>query len=361
MTRKTLGHIELIWRCPRCGTNNPGPQRTCLGCGAAQPTDVKFEQPVGAELIQDEAKQKEAAAGPDIHCPYCGTRNPAGSEVCHQCGGELVEGEKRDTGQVIGAYTTAPPPQITCPRCGTLNPNNALLCSQCSAPLTTETVQPVSPAAPVPAPRRGLSWAMIFGLLGLVVLCGIIIAVFARGAQRNELVGVVQQVRWERAIPIEALVDVEYRDWRDEIPAEATIGVCQQAFRYESSEPEPNSEEVCGTPYTEDQGSGYAEVVQDCVYRVYDESCTYQMSEWRVVDTLTMSGSDYNPQWPAISLAEGQRQGQDWQETYTVWFEADGTRYAYQVSGLEAFQGFQPGSQWTLVIDGFGNMVGVEQ
>jgi predicted nucleic acid-binding Zn ribbon protein len=361
MARKTVGHIELIWRCPRCGTTNPGPQRTCLGCGAAQPPDVQFEQPVGAELIQDEAVQKEAESGPDIHCPYCGTRNPAGSQICQQCGGDLVEGEKRAEGQVLGAYTDAPPPQIACPRCGTLNPNDALHCSQCNAPLIPETVQPTSPAATVTAPRRGLSWAMIVGLLGLIVLCGLVIAMLLRGGQRNELVGVVEQVRWERAIPIEALVEAEYRDWRDEIPADATIGVCQQAFRYESSEPQPNSEEVCGTPYTVDEGSGYAEVVQDCVYRVYAESCTYQMSEWRVVDTITTSGTDYNPQWPTVSLAEGQRQGQTWSETYTVWLEADGTHYAYQINELDVFQSFQPGSQWTLLVNGFGDLVGVEQ
>lgn len=358
MTRKTLGHIELIWRCPRCGTTNPGPQRTCLGCGAAQPADVKFEQPVGAELIQDEVKQAEAAAGPDIHCPFCGTRNPAGNEVCLQCGGDLVEGEKRAAGQVIGAYTEAPPPQINCPSCGTPNPNNARICSQCNAPLNPETVQPTQPAPP--APRRSLSWAMILGLLAVVVLCGVVIAMFARGAQRNELVGVVDRVMWERAIPIEALVQVEYTDWRDEIPADAVIGTCKDAFRYESSEPEPNSEEVCGTPYTEDQGSGYAEVVQDCVYRVYAESCTYQVSEWRVVDTLTTSGTYDNPYWPTVSLADGQRQSQEWQETYTVWFEADGKSYPYQVDELEVFQGFQPGSQWKLTVSGFGNIVGVE-
>ena len=77
MARKTVGHIELIWRCPKCGSANPGPQRFCTGCGAAQPRGVKFEQPVGAELISDENKKKEAAAGPDIHCPYGGARNPA--------------------------------------------------------------------------------------------------------------------------------------------------------------------------------------------------------------------------------------------------------------------------------------------
>lgn len=201
---------------------------------------------------------------------------------------------------------------------------------------------------------------MILGLLAIVVLCGVVIAMFARGAQRNELVGVVDRVMWERAIPIEALVQVEYTGWRDEIPADAVIGTCKDAFRYESSAPEPNSEEVCGTPYTEDQGSGYAEVVQDCVYRVYAESCTYQVSEWRVVDTLTASGADITPLWPTVSLAEGQRQSQNWQETYTVWFDVEGKSYPYRINEVEVFQGFLPGSQWKLIVSGFGNVVGVE-
>jgi ribosomal protein L40E len=358
MTRKIVGHIELVWRCPRCGTINPGPQPACQGCGAAQPEDVQFEQPVGAELIQDEAKQKEAEAGPDIHCPYCGARNPAGAEACGQCGGDLVEGQERQVGKVLGAYSEAPLPQITCPRCGTLNPNSAGACTQCGAPLTLQTVQPAQPA--VPTGQGVPKWVMIAGLVGLLVLCGIIVSIFARGSQRNELTGVVQQVRWERAIPIEALVEVEYQDWRDEIPPNAAIGTCKQAFRYESSEPEPNSEEICSTPYTVDQGSGYGQVVQDCVYRVYAETCSYQVPEWRVVDTLKLSGTDFSPQWPAVSLAEGQRHGQERSETYTVWFEADGQQYPYRIGEVEAFLGFQPGSEWTLLVNGFGDLVGVE-
>jgi ribosomal protein L40E len=359
MTRKTVGHIELVWRCPRCGTVNPGPDQACRGCGAAQPADIQFEQPVGAELIQDEAKKAAAAAGPDIHCPYCGARNPAGVEACRQCGGDLLEGQKRQAGQVLGAFQDAPPPQIACPRCASLNLNTARTCSQCGAPLTPQTVQA---ASPVPAPRqRAPKWALIAGLLGFLVVCGIVLAIFVRGSHRSELTGVVQEVRWERAIPIEALVDVEYQDWRDEIPPNATIGTCKQAFRYESAEPEPDSEEVCGTPYTVDQGSGYAQVVQECVYRVFADSCVYRVPEWRVVETLNLSGTDYNPQWPAVSLSEGQRQSQEWSENYTVWFQADDERFTYRVRELEAFLDFQPGSQWTLLVNGFGDLVGVEQ
>ena len=407
MARKTVGHIELIWRCPKCGSVNPGPQRFCTGCGAPQPKDVVFEQPVGAELIQDEAKKKEAAAGADIHCPYCGARNPAGTEICKQCGGDLLGGEARQAGEVLGAYEAPPAPATTpskestpaaagtpagavpafgsaapgskpatpetetppsgakpaetiCPRCGTSNPNLALRCSNCGAPLNVETVKPSAPAAP--AAGAGLpKWLIIVGVVALVALCIFIFSMIQRGQETSQVRGVVQSVRWERTIPIEAMVDVEYQAWRDEVPAGVSLGTCQDRLRYESAEPEPDSEEVCGTPYTVDQGSGYAEVVQDCVYRVYDDYCSYTQPEWRVVDTLNVSGADLNPRWPSVSLAEGQRQGEQLQESYTILFTVDGEQYSYPVSSLEAFDDFQPGSEWNLTVNGFGDLVGVER
>jgi len=417
MARKTVGHIELVWRCPKCGSVNPGPQRFCSGCGAAQPADVQFEQPVGAELIRDEAKKKEAAAGPDIHCPYCGARNPAGTEICQQCGGDLLGGEARPTGQVIGAFDApeamTPPPasgpspkeeeahaapgastpsadkptgmpaptptpvagaaggaaaagaavagaQTICPRCGTPNPNLALRCSNCGAPLDVQTVKPQPPTATpgrAPLPK----WLIIAGALLLVAACVFIFSLIQRGQQTSQARGVVQSVQWERIIPIEALVDVEYQAWRDEIPAGVSVGACRERVRSESAEPKPNAEEVCGTPYTVDKGSGYAEVVQDCVYRVYDDYCSYTQPEWRVVDTVSVSGADLSPRWPSVSLAEGQRQGEQVQENYTVVFSVDGQQYSYPVGSLDAFDDFQPGSEWTLSVNGFGDVVEVRK
>ncbi len=404
MARKTVGHIELVWRCPKCGSVNPGPQRFCTGCGAAQPADVKFEQPVGAELITDEAKKKEAGAGPDIHCPYCGARNPAGTEICKQCGGDLLGGEAREAGQVLGAFDTpeamTPPPaegapaagtpvagtpvpgaqtddtaapgmpvaagaavarpQTTCPRCGTLNPNLALRCSNCGAPLNVETVKPSAPAA-APARAPLPKWLIIAGALVLVAACIFIFSLIQRGQQTSQVRGVVQSVNWERIIPIEALVEVEYQAWRDEVPGGVSLGACREQMRYESADPQPNSEEICGTPYTVNQGSGYAEVVQDCVYRVYDDYCSYTQPEWRVVDTARVSGADLNPRWPELSLAQGQRQGEKLQESYTIVFTVDGQQYSYPVNSLEAFDDFQPGSEWNLTVNGFGDLVGVER
>ena len=43
MARKTLGFVPLIWQCPHCETQNPGPIKTCTSCGAPQPDNVDFK------------------------------------------------------------------------------------------------------------------------------------------------------------------------------------------------------------------------------------------------------------------------------------------------------------------------------
>jgi len=104
MAKKTLGYEELQWTCPNCDGINPGPEKTCGNCGAPQPDDVKFEQAVRSELLQDEEAIARAKAGPDIHCPYCEARNPGNAQNCSQCGGDLVGGEQRTSGEVVGAF-----------------------------------------------------------------------------------------------------------------------------------------------------------------------------------------------------------------------------------------------------------------
>jgi len=131
MPQKTVGYVELEWTCPKCKSRNPGTRRACASCGAPQPRDVQFEQPVQDQVISDEKVIAVAAAGPDIHCAYCGARNPAGAKVCKQCGADVGEGVAREAGRVVGALQIEEAPPITCPSCGSPNPATALKCSKC--------------------------------------------------------------------------------------------------------------------------------------------------------------------------------------------------------------------------------------
>ena len=144
------------------------------------------------------------------------------------------------------------------------------------------------------------------------------------------------QVAWERSIAIEALGPVERQDWADDLPSDAGDVSCREALRGTSDSPEPGAIEVCGTPYTLDSGSGFGEVVQDCVYEVYDEMCSYTVLDWAPFDRVAASGSDLSPYWPQPSLAADQRLGAQ-EESYRVVLVTEDGRYVYEPSGEAEF------------------------
>ena len=358
MARKELGHIELQWTCPNCNGINPGPEKHCLNCGAPQPEDVEFEQADHQELITDEEKIVQAEAGADIHCPFCGSRNPAGIEVCHNCGGDLVEGLKRESGRVVGAYKTGPVTMIACPHCGEENPGNEKTCASCGGSLAVKkTAEPQLVESPQSTSRTRM-WIIIGVVAALVIACGAYLF-FANRTQATT--GVVDTVNWERSVPVEAMLPVDHKDWQDQIPSEAVMGTCSEEVRSVQSDPAPNSVEICGTPYTVDSGSGFGDVVQDCEYEVYESFCTYTLDEWQVVDIVVASGSDLSPLWPEPVLDEGQRVAEKWEETFTIVFVSGGEIYRHTTTDINLFQSAQTGSEWTLNINTFGNLVSIEQ
>ena len=358
MAKKKLGNVELQWTCPNCGAINSGPEKVCQSCGAPQPEDVVFEQATHQELISDEKVAEKAAKGPDIHCPYCGARNPADAKVCSQCGGDLSEGARRKAGQVVGAFETGPVKMIKCPHCGAENPDTAKTCSQCGASLHVEKPPKVKLAPPSTKSKTGLSIALI---AVVIVLCAAV-ALFAMFAMRTkDIQGTVTAVRWERSIPIMAYLPMEYENWQDQIPQDAQIESCRQEERMVVEEPVPDATEECGTPYTVDTGTGYGDVVRDCVYHVYDNYCTYSVNEWQVVDTVSVSGTDYAPYWPQPSLEEGQQLGEDRTEEYKIMFDAGDKDYTYTTSDYNLFQSCQIGTTWKLNVNSFGTVVSIEQ
>ncbi len=354
MTEKTLGYIELEWTCKRCGTVNPGTEKTCLNCGAAMADQDQFDLPGGQELISDPEKLAQAEAGPDVHCPFCGTRNSGGAAVCSQCGAELKDAQARQVGQVLGAYSSKPAEDTICPSCGTPNPPGAARCTNCAGSLAGER-RPTAPAA-APASqgaRKPNRTMIIIGAVFMGVLClGAILFLFL-GARTEAQAAVVQSVLWERSIAVVEQQPVEHQDWRDQIPDGAQTGTCRMEYRYTQPDPAPGAEEVCGTPYTVDQGSGIAKVVQDCEYRVYDDWCDYSQLEWVAVDTITAQGSDTHPLWPVVSLASGQQEGER-QEAYVIVFQSGGETYTHRISDPAEFTLFEPGSEWTLEVNTFG-------
>ncbi len=360
MTKKSVGYVKLEWTCPNCGTRNPGPQKTCTGCGYPQPDDVEFEQAASEELIKDQAEIEKAEKGPDIHCFYCGARNPADAKTCSQCGGDLTQGSKRKAGKVLGAHKKGPAGTITCKSCGAEVPANAPKCPNCGASLAEPKAKP-KPATAQSAPAKPLNKFVIFGILALVLAsmacCGFFLF------STKDLSGTVAGVAWERSVAIEAFGPVKHEDWQENIPAGANTGVCTPKVHHTQDSPpadRSSAKEICGTPYTVDKGSGYGEVVQDCRYEVYKDWCSYTVDEWQVVDRVKLQGQDLNPQWPGnLSLNNNRREGTR-SEEYEIIFDADGERYTYTTGNFNLFQQAKPGSRWILTVNKLGGVTGIE-
>lgn len=364
MTQKTVGYVELEWTCTYCGTRNPGTQKKCSGCGAMMGEEDQFEAPVQQELITDEAKLAQAKRGmPDIHCPYCGTRNVAGSEKCRHCGGDLTGAKTREKGRVVGAYRAGPMADVPCPYCATPNPANAVKCKKCGGnlqkPAEPSPAKLATKPTAAPKPRSRVAGLAIATVVVLMSICAV--AYFVLGSRTTDTPAVVQSVMWERSIEIMEERPATHEDWEDQIPSGALIGSCSKEFRRTQSEPAPGAEEVCGTPYTVDQGDGTGKVVQDCEYRIYDNRCEYTVNEWTVVDKVVAQGNDLNPQWPNVSLWSDQREGGRAEE-YVVTFRADDREktYTYDVDSANEFSRFDVGSFWTLKVNAFGNVTDAE-
>jgi ribosomal protein L40E len=360
MAKKRLGYVELEWTCSNCGSRNPGPQKMCSNCGSPQPEDVEFEQKASEALLEDEEKLAQAKAGPDIHCYYCGTRNPATAKTCSQCGAALAEGERRKSGQVLGAHRTGPAEPLLCPNCSAENNPNEDICANCGAALPRPKARPEPAAAPKPARKGGIPGKVIGIGVAVVValLCGVLIFFFNR---TEEVSGRVERIEWQRDIEIEGLVAVEYDDWRSDIPNDAVVGRCTLRVHHSQDDPpaRDQSKEICGTPFTVDSGSGFGEVVQECRYEVYQEWCDYTVEEWRQVDTVTLTGDDFNPQWPQFTPGPNQREGGR-AETYRCYFATEQGQRAYATSNFSRYQDCEIGSRWNLDVNSFNVVLDIE-
>ena len=348
-SRQSKGFIELEWVCPSCNSRNRGPLKTCENCGAAQPENVKFYAPAEAKLIQDENAAKIASVGPDIHCGFCGTRNRGDATVCSQCGGDLKEGRKREAGREM--QREAPVMEVKCTNCGEANPSTRTMCSNCGAPLPKAGVQPPAPVKPAmaspaqpSAAKRGVPWVVIGGIVACIAV--IITVCIMSFFPSKAVTATVQDVYWQSSVPLLEEQSVRHSDEAGSAPSGAYDVSCRTETR-----------QVCEDK-TIDTGNGYAEVVTEC----HDENqqyCSYTLDEWKTIETYTLDGHDFEPLYTSPDLAFGQRLGEVTM-TFTVYFYGDGETYTYNLNDLYEFQKFSIGSAWTLRLNAFGVVVGVE-
>ncbi|OGO66757.1 MAG: hypothetical protein A2029_03150 [Chloroflexi bacterium RBG_19FT_COMBO_47_9] len=351
MTQKELGYVELEWTCKRCGTINPGMKRVCTNCGAPIGQDDKFELPDQQELITDQEKLEEAGKGPSIHCPYCNVLNSADAKICIQCGGDIQEGLARQAGEVLGAYKAEAVPDKPCPFCNQPVKANAQRCPNCGGSLVEITKHTATQSKTQKTPI----WLIVAGIAVGVMCIASIIAFIALSNRTNDVTARVVDRNWQLSIEIREKQPVQKSNWSEDVPSDAQDVSCEDKYKETRTEPAPNSVEVCGTPYTVDQGSGAGMVVQDCEYQVYASYCDYTILDWTVVDSVIAQGMDTNPVWPVLTLQSGQQEG-DRSEQYYVTFNADGETYTYDPADLSEYSQFETGSEWILSINTFGEI-----
>lgn len=356
MVKKTIGYVELAWTCPHCDSENPGPRKFCTGCGAPQPGDVQFHQLAEAVLLTEEADIRKAKAGPDVHCPYCRARNPGDAAYCGACGGDLTDAEARQSGQIVGAYREAKGLETKCPHCGTLNKSSAMECAGCGASLRGVRADDELKTTVATQKTHARRYVGI-GCMALLLL-GAAAFLFSL-LNKEQATGVVEQVSWERSIPVLGLAPVKQEDWIDQLPEDAEDIECRETLRTTSDEPVSGAVEVCGTPYTIDEGSGFGEVVQDCTYDVYDDFCSYMTTDWAVLGVQTVSGDDLEPIWPELLLGPDQQAGERTAE-YSVIFDTSEGTYRYVTDDESEFIQYRPGSSWIIEVNRLGGVSVIE-
>lgn len=356
MAKESLGYVELEWTCPFCNTRNPGRVKVCRSCGAPQPKDVQFHQAGEDKIVTDQEGLELANAAPDVHCPFCGTRNPATATKCSRCGGDLTGAEQRESGEVIGAAQSKPAPDIKCDYCGTLNPATNAKCQNCGSPLGV-VARPAA-AAPAAAPAKMSPALMIIGAIVLLAICGAIAFFFMRGNSTESNIARVSNVNWKRSIVILGYAPATFSTWADELPQDAEVSYCSERERGRSAFATENSEEICGTPYLVDQGTGFGEMVQDCEYIVYDDYCEYTVMQLQPVGVMEETGANLNPFWPETRLQPDQELGER-NEVYQITFDVDGETVVYNTESLNEYLQFEPNSEWEVEVNGFGRIVDI--
>jgi len=363
MARKTVGYVQLQWTCPNCNTKNPGLVKVCKSCGSPQPDNVQFEKPEEQKIEKEGAVAAAGRKGADIHCGFCGARNPADAKICSQCGGDLTQGKARQKGKVVSAYEpdkVDKTPRV-CAHCGTSNPPGSTTCKNCGANLVTEkaAVPAQTGGATGGAKKFPVGCIIAAAAVVIIVIVFFIVMAVLGGRTKDTLDAYVSNVHWERAVVIEGIGPVSKEGWFDDIPGDAEIGSCRQELYSTQSEYAPGAEEVCGTPYVEDTGSGAGEVVQDCEYHIYADYCDYTVLDWTQVDQVVLQGEDIYPQWPSPQLGSDQRLGSQ-SEDYTVVFETDQGEYTYKPGNEQTFEQYNMGSEWKLNVNTFNQIVSIE-
>lgn len=346
-TSRLLGTYVALWDCASCGAKEiSGLKKKCPTCDSPKEdrhNEIYYtDKKKGKKLSNEEMNQAGISAehNSDHDCRYCGATLKPTTETCPICGGKVEDAVEVSDDLAATAG------------------------KQKSATTKKSGVVPL---------------LIIGGVVVLAAVCGLVSMILRDKTQKTT----VESVSWRRTVSEEAYEYVEKEGW--ELPDDADLideerkqkGTEQVISGYKDEEKcttkkvQDGYEEVCAVEdITYDDGT--TDSVETCtnepvykdvetcktekvpVYKdqkVYATWYTYDIWDWVEVDSETVTGNDYEPEWPVIDIANDNRKGGEVEE-YTIVFEdADGNKYEYTTDSFSEFEEYTEGSSWEIEID----------
>ncbi|MEM7370830.1 MAG: Ran-binding zinc finger domain-containing protein [Bacteroidota bacterium] len=313
------------WDCPTCGNKGVlGPETKCPNCGAPRPKDVRFYLPTDAELVQDEARIKEAEAGVDWICGHCTSQNKAVDTLCFSCGNprdessDDVDLQEREYG---------------------------------SSEVPTDSFAPKRTRHPLEEPKSLTSNRRSPVRKFLIAAVLILVGIFALRSFPTEIDVSVEQFSWQRDIQMLHYEPVQQEAW-DRAPSDAfdvrssrEIKTYNQVLRGYETKTRTRQVQVgteryvcgkidkgngyfvdkyCTRPVYESRQETYKEPVYDQV-PVYGTKYYFKTMKWVKANVITAKAKDHSPQWPnppPQADADKWKQG-DRQEVYFIFVKED--------------------------------------
>ncbi len=292
---------EMVWDCPACETQGllGVTHRHCPACGAAQDPSRRYFPPDDARVAVDDHPYQ----GVDVVCGACDTPNAAKAQFCVGCGSPLS-----------GAAAAALRAEQVAGASGFADDSARAAKAEADARRDADRAARMAAAASAPpaAPASG-GWGWALPIAGggalIAVCCGVVGAfLFWKQDASIEVTG----HEWSRTIEVEALQSVVDEAWRDELPADAQDVRCRDERRGSTRVPDGQD---CRDVRV-DLGDGSFTTRQDCTAKFreeprFDARCRYTVKRWKTVDTARAGGAALvpAPEWPAVSLATGRREG----------------------------------------------------
>lgn len=284
---------EMIWDCKFCGQKKllGLTHRFCAGCGAPQDPAARYF-PADHEKV---AVHNHEFVGADVACPACKQPMSRAAKCCTNCGSPIDKGAEvaRRADVVVGPGGGPPMHQPA------LTGADAFAAGRYGP-----DAQPTPMGmASQPVAKKGFPVLLaVLGGLGLLVIVGILVAVF----WKREGVFEVTSHAWERNIAIERFETFRKTAWCDERPSG---GRELSRRREQRGTTQVKDGETCQTR-KKDQGNGTFKEVRECKpkYRsepVMSDRCEFEVTDWRTSRTLTEKGTSPKdpPHWPAVTLS----------------------------------------------------------